>query len=954
MKNHEADTKVSFKDTLNLPTTDFPLRANAAVNDPLMIDRWQREDLYGAAYTAHAGAEKFILHDGPPYANGHIHIGHAYNKILKDIATKAQRMLGKQVPVTPGWDCHGLPIEFKVTQENPGLDPVALKKACRAYAAGWINVQRAEFKALGVVMNWDHPYSTMDYTYEASIIRAFGQFIAQGYIERKNKTIPWCATCKTTLATAEIEYQDRKDPSVYVLFPLVQEYVDTLFPALAGKQVSLVVWTTTPWTLPLNRAVLLNPAAEYAVLDVDGSYVIVAQQLANSLGELVQKPCTIVATFFARDLTAVFARAQHPFIDDLVVPIITDDSVQLGEGTACVHSAPGCGPEDYEVGLKNKLEIFSPINPDGTYAYGIQPSELAGMPIADGQIWVIKQLAARGRLLAKKTITHSYPHCWRCRNGLIFRATRQWFCDLAKGNLRDRVLEALKGIETVPAISVNRLSATIEGRLEWCLSRQRVWGVAIPALLCTQCDYTYTSQSLIEKVAQEVEAQGIEYWDMADPATLLPLNFACPLCMNTTFRKETDILDVWFDSGVSHTAVLMHNPALRYPADVYLEGKDQHRGWFQSSLLTAMVLHGTAPMRTIVTHGFTVDQQGRKMSKSLGNVMAPADMVKRLGVDGVRLWAASTDFSGDAVVSEQVLKHIEQVFNKIRNTCRFLLSNLYDFTHEHDMVSVEQMLPIDQYACAQLFELNRYVIERYQAYDNTAIFHSLGDYCATELSAFYLDIIKDRLYVEKADGHARRSAQTACWYILDTMTRLMAPILSITAEQISDLYQKNKRDSIHLQQYAQPHDIWLQLGGSADSIQYAAQQEQQWKLLKNIRSALLKGIEELRASGVLAHSLQARLTIHLDPATMHNLAPLMNSLKDNKQTLEEFLQEFVIVSQVVMAVKSDGLQQTTCKGVWLAVEHAHGVKCPRCWKWHTDKHEHDLCSRCCKIVEDRS
>ena len=950
MAKQDADNKVSFKDTLNLPRTDFPIRANATINDPAMIERWERENLYAQAFELHKGSQTFMLHDGPPYANGHIHSGHAYNKILKDIVTKSQRMMGKHVPVTPGWDCHGLPIEFKVSQEHPGSTPSALKKACRAYAQQWIDIQRQEFKQLGVVMDWDRPYSTMDYSYEAAIVRAFGSFVAQGYIERNNKTIPWCYTCQTTLATAEIEYQDRKDPSIYVLFPLEQTLVDRMWPTLTGKQIFIVVWTTTPWTLPLNRAVLVHPSATYVVLQIDDRYIIVAQELVDAVCAVAQCDKKIIDYIAVNDLVANHARVRHPFIDELSVPIIADDSVQLSEGTACVHCAPGCGPEDYEVGIRNKLEIFSPITPHGAYARGIQPAVLEGMSVVDGQIWVIKELAARGYLLAKKTITHAYPHCWRCRQGLIFRATRQWFCNLQKGGLKEKVLNEINTLMMVPEGSHNRLSATLQGRLEWCLSRQRIWGVPIPALLCTRCDYTYSTPSLIEKVAHEIEKQGIEYWDNAQITELLPHNFACPLCTNTEFKRETDILDVWFESGVSHTAVLKMHPELRYPADMYLEGKDQHRAWFQSALLTAMVLHGDKPMRTIVTHGFTVDDHGRKMSKSLGNVVSPQEMTKRLGVDGLRLWAASIDCSSDAVVSDQLLRNIEQTFNKIRNTCRFLLSNLYDFDHTQDMIAIDQMVPLDQYACAQLFDLNRTIIQYYQGYDFTAIAHRLGDYCTTELSAFYLDIIKDRLYVEKADGHTRRSAQSACWHILDTMTRLVAPILSITAEYVSDAYQKNKQSSIHLQQFTLPDDVWAKLAKHHDVPAYATAQDQQWKVLKALRSALLKSIEELRAVGTITHSLEARLTLYLDAAIVQALQPLMHILRARGQSFEDFLQEFVIVSQVIVTETVEQLPESTHKGLYASVERAHGVKCPRCWKWHTDTHVHDLCARCARIV----
>src|SRR5579872_4680016 len=497
MDPRDAQDKVSFKDTLNLPHTDFPIRSNPKVEDPAMIARWESETLFATTTRHNEGKEKFILHDGPPYSNGHIHMGHAYNKVLKDISTKSQRMLGKHVPVIPGWDNHGLPIEHKVNQEQPNLPPIELKKACREYAQKWVDIQRTEFKNLGVLMDWNHAYLTMSPGYEASILRAFGVFVADGYIERKNKTVPWCPFDQTVLATAEIEYEDRKDPSIYVKFPLDDDALAKILPDLVGKDVSLLIWTTTPWTLPLNRAVLMHPATTYTVLETLGTYIIVGKELADKICAAAQIGNNSVAELNSQDLAGAGIKISHPFIKNLKVPLIPDQSVELGEGTAFVHCAPGCGPQDYEVGVKNNLEIYSPISPDGKYTFGIHPEELEGMPVTDGQIWVIKKLAELNKLFYKTTIKHSYPHCWRCHNGLIFRATRQWFCDLEKGNLKQRVLEAIQKIVTIPEKSINRLHATIEGRLEWCLSRQRVWGVPIPALLCEKCDYTYVTQGLI-------------------------------------------------------------------------------------------------------------------------------------------------------------------------------------------------------------------------------------------------------------------------------------------------------------------------------------------------------------------------------------------------------------------------------------------------------------------------
>ncbi len=935
----KPDSAKNFKDSLNLPRTEFPIRPNALVDDPLMVERWEKEQLYAKTFECNKGAEQFILHDGPPYANGNIHLGHAYNKILKDIVTKSQRMLGKHVPVIPGWDCHGLPIEKRVSDEQPNLTPHDLKVACRAYANHWIDVQRNEFKQLGVVMDWGNPYLTMAPSYEATIMRSFGQFLDQGYIERKDKTVPWCMSCKTVLASAEIEHQERKDPSVYVLFKLDDKTVAAVLPELAGKPVNLLVWTTTPWTLPLNRAVAIRPDAQYVLLEINGHYVMVAQELANRVAALVEAPVNIVAQVASNDLVAHRATVEHPFVQNLVVPVLLNPLVSLEDGTACVHQAPGCGPEDYEFGVRNNLEIFSPISVDGRYTKGIMPQELEGMSVADGQIWVIKKLVECGRMFFKTTLRHSYPHCWRCRNGLIFRATRQWFCDLSQGSLKQKALAEVDTINMLPESSANRLKATIDGRLEWCLSRQRVWGVPIPALLCVQCDHAYTNKEFIHTVAYAVAQHGIEYWDTVAIETLLPAGHACVNCASTAFVKERDILDVWFDSGVSHAAVLVPNNL--FPADLYLEGKDQHRGWFQSSLLTSVVLEGRAPMRQIVTHGFTVDSQGRKMSKSLNNGVAPQELIKELGTDGVRLWAASIDCRSEAVVSDLLMTNVKEVFRKIRNTCRFLLSNLYDFEYASDAVPFDKLFVVDQYAMQLTHELNLTIIEQYKNVEFTAVFHTLADFCATDLSAFYLDVTKDRLYVEKADGHARRSAQTAYWHILDTLTRLTAPIMSFTAEQLSDQYQKDKTASIHLQQFAASRALF---GAERDGMMT------QWQQLKQIRTAVLKAVEPLREQGIIKHPLEAHITLYFDAELLQNSALLFESIVRSWQGSVPFFKEFFIASDVIVAGDRQDCAPTAVKGFFVHVERAHGSKCPRCWQWQQTDNPDQLCGRCAVIV----
>ncbi len=975
----KTDTqKVSYKDTLNLPQTTFPIRSNPTVDDPLLLDRWATEDLYKKTFVKNEGNKKFILHDGPPYANASIHLGTAYNKILKDIFTKSHRMAGFHTPVTPGWDCHGLPIELKVSKEFPGLDPIALKKKCRESATYWIDVQRKEFKQLGVFMDWDNPYLTMSPDYEAETVKAFGLFVERGFIARKNKTVSWCYSCQTVLASAEIEYHERKDPSIYVLFPVEITTAKKAFPTVS-EPVSLLIWTTTPWTLPLNKMVILKPEASYDVLDINGTFVVVGTQLANKVCAKLEVAKKVVATCKAEAL--VGGNAHHPFIEGQLSPLLSDHFVSLDEGTAFVHGAPGCGQEDYEVGVRNGIEIFSPITPDGKYAKGIKPVELEGQDVDKAHGWVIKTLQENGNLLFKESIKHSYPHCWRCRNGLIFRATKQWFCDLSHNNLRDTALANIEKMAFSPERTRARLKASVGGRLEWCLSRQRVWGTPIVAALCNDCDTEFVDYTMIENVAKVIATEGIEFWDRVDLASVLPQGTCCRNCKSTNFRKETDILDVWFDSGVSHFAVLKKNPALAYPADLYSEGSDQHRGWFQSSLLTSAALEGTIFSKTIATHGYTVDDKGRKMSKSLGNVVVPQEIITKLGTDGLRLWVTSNDLESDVVVSESLMENVKEVLRKIRNTSRFLVSNLYDFDYETDAVPVEKMCAIDQYALQQLAHFNTRIRKAYTSYDVTALYHEFADYCASDLSAFYLDIIKDRLYTDAASGHERRSAQTACWQILDTMTKLMAPVLSFTAEQLSDCYQKNKKESIHLQDFPEPSFVWVPTtqketvknnAGAKECVLVSAEKrEQQWQALRNLRSSVLKTIEQLRQKGIVKHSLEAKVILSMKTthAEAQPLRELLSSIEAAGQKKEQFLKEFFIISacqldevdeyeedeEIEVDEEGNEVFEFATHDTTLVIKtgHAEGIKCPRCWQWEVTDHEHGLCHRCQSVVSKK-
>jgi len=954
MDQNNNEKKISFKHTLNLPHTDFPIRSNPKEDDKKLLARWEKEDLYKKTFFCNKGNEKFILHDGPPYANASIHLGTALNKILKDITSKSQRMQGKQVPVTPGWDCHGLPIELKVAAENPDLKGAALQTACRKYAQKWIAIQKKEFKQLGVLMDWENPYLTMNPSYEADTLRAFAEFVEAGYITRQNKTVPWCSTCKTVLASAEIEHADRKDPSIYVQFPLINSVKSTLFSKYKEHDISVLVWTTTPWTLPLNRAVLLKPAATYALIKAHTQYVLVGKELVEAVCKKLSIEKHVLQEVKAEELLSAGGRVQHPFIKDYTVPLILDEYVALEEGTAAVHCAPGCGPQDYEVAIKNRLEIFSPITSDGLYDKEIKPEYLRGRSVKDGLGLVLTELKKANKLLHKESLVHSYPHCWRCRNGLIFRATKQWFCNLEKHDLKNKALKSTEKINAIPAKSINRLQATLQGRLEWCLSRQRTWGTPIPAVICNQCDTMHTSKELIEVVASRVAQEGIEVWQSIYISELLPKDFSCAQCESSDVRKESDILDVWFDSGISHYAVLKKPGELRFPADVYFEGKDQHRGWFQSSLLTSMVLEKAPSMKTISTHGYTVDSKSKKMSKSLGNVVRPEEIVAKVGTDGLRLWVASIDAGSDAPISDALLKNVQEVLRKVRNTARFLLSNLYDFDSNKNAIDFNELYHIDQYALVRINEFNEQVKNLYNNMDYTGVFHAYADFCTTELSSFYLDIVKDRLYVEAPNSVARRSAQTACYYILDVLNKLMAPILSFTAESIFDHYQKNETESIHLQQFATLNNIkdWIAQEESRDLYKKSMYQdaEKHGKQLKKLRSTILKAIEKLREKGEIKHSLEASIELIIDSSNKKSFLYNLQNIFSNSinQSLEQFLKEFLIVSKVALKVD---LQASKDDEFAIVVSKATGVKCPRCWQWHNQSElTQSLCARCEKLV----
>ncbi len=946
----EQSEKKSFKATLHLPTTSFAMRPSPAIDDPAQVDVWEKDAVFESVRTHNKGNQSFVLHFGPPYANGNIHMGHALTEVLKDFVAKAKRMEGFFAPLVPGWDCHGLPIEFKVmqeqnmTKEEAAAEPEKVKKLCRAYAQKWIVEQRKAFKQLGILASFDTPYITMDHAYEASIVRSFAMIVEKGFIERKGKAVPWCMHCQTVLASAEIEYKDRKDPSSYILFPADESLKTALGIDFIDKQVSVLIWTTTPWTIPLNRAVLFHPDFEYELVHVqDASYVLMSSDARVTLSKALGLDLQVIKKITGSLLTG--NSVQHP-ISGRQTPLIADSSVEAGSGTSFVHCAPGCGPEDYLVGLKNKLEIFSPVNGAGVYTKEVGVDWLEGISVIDGQWAVLKWLKEHNFLLHKDSLMHSYPHCWRCHQGLIFRSTEQWFCNLEKNNLIEKTVAAVEQIQFIPEWGKNRFVSFIKGRAEWCISRQRQWGVPIPVLHDPETKQFLLSASFISGVADQIEKEGIEWWDRVTIEQLYALGLipdewyqkkdqagACRLI------KEKDILDVWFDSGVSHAAVLEKDADLTMPADLYLEGSDQHRGWFQSSILTSMIMHDVPPMKQILTHGFVVDDARHKMSKSVGNVIVPDEVIKKYGVDVLRLWVASVDYERDVVISFPLLDGIAETYRKIRNTARFLLSNLFDFDVEKNSVAIKDLRLFDQIALARLHEVMQSVRASYGESRFTAVVQEISAYCVNDLSAWYLDVVKDILYTFAKDGHDRRSVQTTLYHILDALTHAMAPILSFTAEYIYKTYKKDADQTIHHNRFIETVDVWNVLGKDAEQMKKGLE------ALDRLRVAILKSIEQKRESGLIKHSLEVAFELSLKHAPWTQ--DILNMCQEHD--LASFLKDVCIVSQCLIV--TDIVDAQEIDDLKILITHAVGKKCPRCWQWDEVSDVDDLCRRCVLILK---
>lgn len=925
------NAKVEYDQTLNLPKTDFPMRANLPQREPEILSFWEEQDIYKLVQEANKGKPKFILHDGPPYANGDIHLGTTLNKVLKDMVVKFYSMSGYDAPYVPGWDTHGLPIEQQAIKNlklnRHQIDAVEFRERCAEYALKFVNIQRESFKRLGVRGDWNNPYLTLSPEYEAAQIGVFGEMAKKGYIYKGLKPVYWCSDCETALAEAEVEYQDKRSASIYVKFA-VKDSKGLFDP----QNAYVVIWTTTPWTIPANVAITLHPDFEYVLVRIGEDKLLMAKELyAQALEACGLQPGEIIQTFKGSDLEHVVCR--HPLFerDSLV---ILGEHVTLEAGTGCVHTAPGHGLEDYEVGRRYNLPVISPLDNRGRFTE--EGAQYHGLTYDEANKAVTKDLEQNGALLSLDFIQHQYPHCWRCKHPVIFRATEQWFASI--DGFRKEALEAIKEVKWIPAWGEDRIHNMVAERGDWCISRQRTWGVPIPIFYCAECGEAIITDETIKHVQELFRKHGSNIWFAKEANDLVPPGLKCGKCGNQVFRKETDIMDVWFDSGSSHAAVLKDNPDLAWPADLYLEGSDQHRGWFNSSLSTAVATTGKAPYKSVLTHGYVVDEKGRKMSKSLGNGIDPLDVIKQMGADILRLWVASADYKRDVAASPNIMKQMTEAYRKIRNTCRFLLGNLYDFNPEQDKVAYEQFLEIDRWALLKLHRLITKVTEAYRNYDFHVVYHSIHNFCVVDMSAFYLDIIKDRVYISRPDDPARRAAQTVMYEIIMALVRLITPILAFTSEEVWRYIPKQPGSPVSVQLAGWPEVQEKYLDESL---------EVKWNKLIEVREEVSKALELARQEKIIGNSLNAMVSVYADEDWYQFLKPM-----------EKELATLFIVSAVEVATMekapNNAIQAVDIEGLKLAVTVAPGEKCERCWTYsptvgQTAEHP-TICSRCAEVI----
>lgn len=928
---------MDYSKTLNLPETEFPMRAGLPQREPDFLKFWQENDIYGKKQALHAGHKKFVLHDGPPYANGRIHMGTALNKILKDIIIKYKYSRGFDTPYIPGWDTHGMPIEHAAINalglNRNELDPLTLRKKCHDYALEWLDAQRSDFKRLGVLGDWDHPYVTLHKDFEAEQIRVFGEMAKKGYIYKGKKTVYWCPHCETALAEAEIEYAEQKTPTIYVKMPIIKD--NGMMPEAAkGKNAYMVIWTTTPWTMPANVAVALNPNIEYAWVECEGEVLFLAKDLLEQVGKVCHKDLSnVLGTCLGKEME--FAECKHPMPElDRTSLVVLADYVTLEAGTGCVHTAPGHGDVDFETGLKYKLPILCPVDEQGKLT-AEAGERFAGMFVFDANIPILKYLAELNMLLGKENIKHQYAHCWRCKNPIIFRATAQWFASV--DGFRDEALQAIANdVKWIPSWGEQRIHNMVADRHDWCISRQRVWGVPIPVFYCDECSEHLINDETIKSVAGWFEKEGSDAWWAHSAEELLPEGTVCPKCGGKHFHKETDIMDVWFDSGSTHMAVARKRPELCWPVDMYLEGSDQHRGWFQSSLLTSVAVTGKAPYKSVLTHGYVVDGEGRKMSKSVGNVIVPQEVIDQYGADIIRLWAASSDYKADIRISPKILKQLSEVYRKIRNTIRYILGNINDFDYAKDKVPFSEMLELDRWALMHLQLLKKEVTEAYESYDFHVLYHAIHNFCTVEMSSFYLDILKDRLYAYKADSKERRSAQTAMYEILMDLLVMLTPVLSFTTEEVWQFMKKpaNAPESVQMLPWPEIKEEYLD-----EAL------ETKWDNFIGIRSEITKVLEVARREKTIGHSLDAKVELHAAGEAL-----------DILKSVEKDLATLLIVSQaVIMDDVEAGAAATGREDLKVTVKPAEGTKCERCWIYSDevgkDAEHPTLCPRCAAAVK---
>ncbi len=935
---------LELKSTINLPKTGFPMKANLPQNEPKALARWQEMGIYQRIREARQGAPTYVLHDGPPYANGPIHLGHALNKCLKDFIVKSKTMSGFDSPYVPGWDCHGLPIEIKVDQQLGGkklqMEKLEVREACRKYAQKFLDLQREQFKRIGVFGRWDEPYSTMTPQYESVVLATFYDFLEKEFVYKGLRSVYWCIFDKTALAEAEVEYENHTSPTVWVKYALAEDPA-RLHPALAGKKVFTVIWTTTPWTLPASMAVAFHPDAEYVALESGGEVYIVAQQLAAEFtGKVGLKETQVLARFPGKKME--YAKFTHPFLERTVLGVLAD-YVTMDQGTGVVHTAPSHGADDFNTGVKYKLDLTTNVDAAGIMRNGLP--EYDGKKVFDANQSIVELLKKRGVLMHSEKLEHSYPHCWRCHNPIIFRATEQWFISMetpmAGGTLRSRTLDEIKKVKWDPPWGEERISNMIATRPDWCISRQRIWGVPIAVFLCEGCGKPLNNPALNRKVIELFARGGADAWYTPQADALVPAGTKCAKCGHTKFTKETDILDVWFESGCSHAAVLGHEPGLPWPADLYLEGGDQHRGWFHSSLLCAVGTRNQAPYRAVATNGWTLDEQGRALSKSRGNDVDPVDIANRMGGEIVRLWVASVDFREDVVGSEQLMQRVAESYRKIRNSLfRYVLSNLYDFDPQKNAVTFDEMDILDQYMLRQTVAMSADVIRWYDEFAFHKIYHRINDFCVVELSAFYFDVLKDRLYTSAPDSRARRAAQTAIWRIGEALVRLLAPITSFTCEEVWQYLPAlpDRPDSVHLAALPGASDI---VGGSFPADD--PKQREDWSTLLAVRTEVLKALEEARQSKLIGGAnLEAQVTVTAAEPVFSVLARYQDRLR-----------YLFIVSAVTLLQGTSG---NGTGGVSVQVSKAEGKKCERCWNYSIHVGEDSVyptvCERCSAVLKE--